>query len=134
MHWRRRLLRPLIDQELSIVFYDLTTIRTEDQSEMTGEIRQYGPAKEGDISRQWMLGVVQTADGLPIHHEVFAGNAAQTHTRLPTITRVLARYPVRRVLLVADPGLLSLDNLDAIQSIKVHPATGIHPGRRGATL
>jgi hypothetical protein len=76
------------------------------------EIRQYGLANEGDIARQVMLGVVQTADGLPIHHEVFAGNAAETHT--------LARYPVRRVVLVADRGLLSLDKLEAIQSIKVH--------------
>jgi transposase len=114
------LLRPLIDQELSIVFYDLTTIRTEGHSEAAGEIRQYGLAKEGDIARQVMLGVVQTADGLPIHHEVFAGNAAETHTLVPTITKVLARYPVRRVVLVADRGLLSLDNLEAIQSIKVH--------------
>jgi len=114
------LLRPLIDQELSIVFYDLTTIRTEGHSETAGEIRQYGLAKEGDIARQVMLGVVQTADGLPIHHEVFAGNAAETHTLVPTITKVLARYPVRRVVLVADRGLLSLDNLEAIQSIKVH--------------
>jgi len=114
------LLRPLIDQEFSIVFYDLTTIRTEGHSETAGEIRQYGLAKEGDIARQVMLGVVQTADGLPIHHEVFAGNAAETHTLVPTITKVLARYPVRRVVLVADRGLLSLDNLEAIQSIKVH--------------
>jgi transposase len=114
------LLRPLIDQELSIVFYDLTTIRAEGHSETTGEIRRYGLAKEGDIARQVMLGVVQTADGLPIHHEVFAGNTAETPTLIPTITKVLARYPVRRVVLVADRGLLSLDNLEAIQAIKVY--------------
>jgi len=114
------LLRPLIDQELSIVFYDLTTIRTEGQSELTGELRQYGLAKEGDIARQVMLGVVQTAEGLPIHHEVFAGNAAETHTLVPTLKKVLARYPIRRVVLVADRGLLSLDNLEAVQAIQVH--------------
>jgi hypothetical protein len=114
------LLRPLIDQELSIVFYDLTTIRTEGQSELTGELRQYGLAKEGDIARQVMLGVVQTAEGLPIHHEVFAGNAAETHTLVPTLRKVLARYPIRRVVLVADRGLLSLDNLEAVQAIQVH--------------
>lgn len=114
------LMRPLIDQELSIVFYDLTTIRTEGQSESAGELRQYGLAKEGDIARQVMLGVVQTAEGLPIHHEVFAGNAAETHTLVPTLRKVLARYPIRRVVLVADRGLLSLDNLEAVQAIQVH--------------
>lgn len=113
------LLRPLIDQELSIVFYDLTTIRTEGATEVDGELRQYGMAKEGDIARQVMLGVVQTAEGLPIHHEVFAGNAAETHTLVPTIEKVLARFPIRRVVLVADRGLLSLDNLEAVRGIEV---------------
>ena len=113
------LLRPLIDQELSIVFYDLTTIRMEGASELERDLRQYGMAKEGDITRQVMLGVVQTAEGLPIYHTVFAGNAAETHTLVPTIETVLARFPIRRVVLVADRGLLSLDNLQAIKAIEV---------------
>lgn len=114
------LLRPLIDQELSIVFYDLTTIRTEGGSQVgCGELRQYGRAKEGDIARQVMLGVVQTAEGLPIHHEVFAGNSAETQTLVPTIERVLSRFPIRRVVLVADRGLLSLDNLETVKQIEV---------------
>lgn len=54
-----------------------------------------------------MLGVVQTADGLPIHHEVFDGNTAETRTLLPTIEALLQRFPIRRVVLVADRGLLS---------------------------
>jgi transposase len=80
----------------------------------------YGRAKEDDIARQVMLGVVQTADALPIHHEVFAGNSAETHTLVPSIERVLSRFPIRRVVLVADRGLLSLDNLDAVQQIQVN--------------
>ncbi len=43
--------------------------------------------------RQVMLGVVQTAEGLPIHHEVFAGHTGETTTLVPTIEKVLARYP-----------------------------------------
>jgi hypothetical protein len=113
------LLRPLIDQELSIVFYDLTTIRTEGLSEQTGEVRQFGLSKEGGIKRQVMLGVVQTAEGLPIHHELLSGNAAEAATLVPTIEKVLKRYPIKRVVLVADRGLLSLDNLEEIRQIKV---------------
>jgi len=111
------LLRPLIDQELSIVFYGLTTIRTGGSSETEGEIRKYGLSKEGGIHRQVMLGVVQTADGLPIHHEVFEGNAAETHTLIHTIKKIIRRYPIKRVALVADRGLLSLDNLESIREI-----------------
>lgn len=113
------LLRPLIDQELSIVFYDLTTIRAEGGTQLADELRHFGLSKEGGIARQVMLGVVQTADGLPIHHEVFAGNTGETKTLIPTIEKVLARYPIRRVVLVADRGLLSLDNLEAVSQIRV---------------
>ena len=81
------LLRPLIDQDLSVVFYDLTTIRSEGLSRKQDDVRQFGMAKEGLIARQFMLGVVQTAEGLPIYHEVFDGNTAETKTLLPTLTR-----------------------------------------------
>ena len=50
------LLRPLIDQDLSIVFYDLTTIRTEGLTHPSGDVRQFGMSKEGIIARQFMLG------------------------------------------------------------------------------
>ena len=104
------LLRPLIDDELSVVFYDLTTIRAEGLSEQDGDVRRYGMSKEGVIARQFMLGVVQTADGIPLYHEVLAGNTAEAPTLKPTLEKVLARYPhVRRLIVVADRGLLSLD-------------------------
>ena len=40
--------------------------------------------------------MVQTAEGLPIYHEVFEGNCAETNTLLPTLSKVLARYPAMR--------------------------------------
>lgn len=112
-------LKPLIDQELSIVFYDLTTIGAEGKSSLEGDVRHYGPSKEGGIGRQFMLGVVQTAEGLPIHHEVFDGNMAKTRTLLPTIETVVKRFHVRCVVLVADRDLLSLDNLDALSAVTI---------------
>lgn len=130
------LLRPLIDQDLSVVFYDMTTIRAEGATVLQDELRQYGMAKEGLIARQVMLGVVQTADGLPIHHEVFAGNTAETPTLLPTLEAVLAKFPsIQRVVLVADRGLLSLDNLDALSAIRLKSGAPLEfvlavPGRR----
>ena len=130
------LLRPLIDQELSVVFYDMTTIRAEGLSEIDGDVRQFGMAKEGLIARQFMLGVVQTGDGLPIYHEVFDGNTAEAPTLLPTLKTVLARFPsIRRVVLVADRGLLSLDNLEALSAIRLDSGEPLEfvlavPGRR----
>lgn len=130
------LLRPLIDQDLSVVFYDMTTIRSEGLSEVSDDVRRYGMSKEGLIARQFMLGVVQTAEGLPIYHEVYDGNTAETKTLLPTLTKVLERFPaIKRLILVADRGLLSLDNIEALQNIRLANGQALEfiiavPGRR----
>lgn len=114
------LLRPMVDRELSVVFYDLTTIRAEGSSEQAGDLRQYGMSKEGIVARQILLGVVQTAEGLPIYHEVFDGNVAETRTLLPTLRLLLERFPaIQRLVLVADRGLLSLDNLAQLQALRL---------------
>jgi hypothetical protein len=60
------LLRPLIDDELSVVLYDLTTICAECLSEQDGDVRHFDMSKEGVVARQFMPGVVQTADGVPL--------------------------------------------------------------------
>ena len=130
------LLRPLIDEELSVVFYDLTTIRSAGHSVQDGDVRHFGMSKEGTVARQFMLGVVQTADGMPIYHEVFDGNTAEAPTMLPTVRQVLARYPhIQRLVMVADRGLLSIDNLDELASITLPSGKPLEfilavPGRR----
>ena len=130
------LLRPLVDQDLSLVFYDLTTIRAAGLSEQSGDVRQYGMAKEGLIARQFMLGVVQTAEGLPIYHEVFDGNQAESPTLMPTLQKVLKRFGhIKRLIVVADRGLLSLDNIDELGKIKLPSGQPLEfilavPGRR----
>lgn len=130
------LLRPMVDQDLSVVFFDMTSIRAEGLSTQDSDVRKFGMAKEGLIARQLMLGVVQTADGLPIYHEVFDGNTAETKTLLPTLAKVMERFPhIRRLVLVADRGLLSLDNLKALQAIRLGKDQALEfilavPGRR----
>lgn len=130
------LLRPMVDQDLSLVFYDMTTIGVAGTAEMPDDIRQYGLSKEGPIARQFMLGVVQTAEGLPIYHEVFEGNQSEGPTLMPTLRKVLERYPhIRRLVIVADRGLLSLDNMQALQEIELADGRTLEfilavPGRR----
>ena len=52
----------------------MTTIRALGLSEQIVELRQYGMSKEGLVRRQVILGVVQTAEGLPIYHELVSGS------------------------------------------------------------
>jgi transposase len=129
------LLRPLVDQDLAIVFYDMTTIRAAGLSEQDGDLRHYGMSKEGVIARQVMLGVVQTAEGLPLYHEVFDGNTAEVKTLKGVIEKIVARFPIKRVIAVADRGLLSTDNLADLQEIVLPSGNKLEfilavPGRR----
>ena len=129
------LLRPLVDQDLAVVFYDMTTIRAAGLSQQDGDVRRYGMSKEGVVARQVMLGVVQTAEGLPLWHEVFDGNTAEVTTLKGVIEKIVKRFPVKRIIAVADRGLLSTDNLADLQSIAL-PGGGMLefilavPGRR----
>ncbi len=112
------LMRPLIDQDLSVVFYDLTTVQVTGQTDVEDDVRAYGLAKSGLIERQFMLSLVQTAEGLPIAHEVHAGNTAEAKTLLPMIRGLLARYPLKRVVLIADRGLLSTANIEELGKLQ----------------
>jgi transposase len=112
------LLRPMLDQQLSVVFYDLTTVRIHGEAEVENDLRHYGMNKEtGGIARQFVLGVVQSAEGLPLMHVVHPGNVAETKTLQSMLEKVLQRFEVQRVILVADRGLLSLDNVAEIKRV-----------------
>jgi hypothetical protein len=129
------LLRPLVDQDLAVVFYDMTTIRAAGLSQQDGDVRRFGMSKEGVVARQVMLGVVQTADGLPLYHEIFDGNTAEVQTLKPTLQKIVARYPVKRVIAVADRGLLSIDSLEELKTITLPGGAPLEfilavPGRR----
>lgn len=113
-----RQIRPLVDRDLAVVFYDLTTVRIHGEGRLEEDLRAFGMNKEtGGIARQFVLGVVQTAEGLPLMHTVHPGNVAETKTLQAMLATVLARFPVERVILVADRGLLSLDNIDALTAL-----------------
>lgn len=105
-------LRPLLDQDLSVVFYDLTTIRAEGESEMVDDLRAVGHSKDRDLpSRLVVVGVVQSACGLPLLHTVHKGNIAETATLLTMVRTLKDKLPIKRLVLVADRGLMSTDNL-----------------------
>ena len=133
-------MRPLLDQQLSVVFYDLTTIRIHGETRLEHDLRAPGLNKEtGGIARQFVLGVVQSAEGLPLMHTVHAGHVAETKTLQSMLSQVLTRFPVERVILVADRGLLSMDNvaeltrLAEVQSRKLQFILAV-PARRYAEL
>jgi hypothetical protein len=62
-------------------------------------------------------GGVQTADGFALAHEVFEGNIGETTPVRGIVTDLLARFPIRRLIVVADRGRLSLDNREPLEDL-----------------
>jgi transposase len=104
---------------MEVVFYDITTVSVEGEGELDEDLRCYGYSKEGyGVDRQFAVGVVQTAGGLPVTHEVFEGNVAEAGTVRGIVQRLCARFPIRRLILVADRGMLSLDTLEVLEAMR----------------
>lgn len=111
-------LKPMLDQQLSVVFYDLTTIRIHGEGKVAEDVCAFGLNKQtGGIARQFVLGVVQSAEGLPLMHTVYAGNVSETTTLTAMLKTVLQRFAIERVIVVADRGLLSLDNVAELTAL-----------------
>ena len=108
----------LFDTEVDLVFYDVTSSYFEGDRSVTGEdIRRYGDSRDRRPDRrQIVIGLVMTRDGIPLAHHVFEGNRADKKTVEEVVKDLKERFGLRRVVFVADRGMLSEENLETILS------------------
>jgi transposase len=86
-----------------------------ESAEFTSLAYGYSRDHRGDRP-QIVIGLLVTGDGIPIAHQVFAGNTSDV-TTLPLIMEDLQRrFGVGRIALVADRGLISEDNLAEVEA------------------
>ena len=109
-------------------------MRVHGEAVVDGDVREFGLSKDGGVARQFVLSLVQTADGLPIAHQVHPGNTAEAKTLLPMIRSLLARWSLKRVVLVADRGLLSLNNLSELAALQAELEAAASPGQAAVWL
>jgi len=120
--------RDLFSLKVDMVFYDLTSLYFCRRSPK-GKLRRHGPSKDGKRRQvQIMLGVVM-ANGFPIAHHVFAGNAAEKKTLIGVLKDLEKRFGLNRVMVVGDRGMVSPANLDFLSGTPFRYLLGI-PGRR----
>jgi len=98
---------------LSLVLYDVTTLHFEVENE--DRLRKVGMSKERRVDPQVQLGLLVDPSGFPLEVCCFEGNKAETKTLLPVLTAFAERHHVRDVVVVADAGMLSAANLNAIE-------------------
>jgi Transposase DDE domain len=98
---------------LSLVLYDVTTLHFEVENE--DKLRKVGMSKERRVDPQVQLGLLVDPSGFPLEVCCFEGNKAETKTLLPVLTAFTKRHHVRDMVVVADAGMLSAANLNAIE-------------------
>jgi transposase len=103
----------LFTLKLNLVFYDTTSSYFEGEGPSMakyGKSRDHRPDK-----RQIVIGLLVTDEGIPIAHEVFEGDEADKATVVKAIDDLKRRFKLKRVIFVADRGMVSQANLDYIK-------------------
>lgn len=105
--------KKILGGKVNVVFYDMTTIYFEASAE--DELRKTGFSKDGKHSNpQIFLGLLVGLGGYAIGYDVFEGNIYEGHTLIPFLEKISEKFDLNKPVVVADAGLLSNDNIKAL--------------------
>lgn len=105
----------LFKLDISIVFYDVTTLYFESKTE--DDLKKFGYGKDGKFNEvQVVVGVLMDRSGRPLDYEVFSGNTYEGNTLEKFIDRVKEKFNISKVIIVSDRGLNSGENLLKIKN------------------
>ena len=108
--------KELLNGEIGIVFYDMTTLYFEASDE--DELRQPGFSKDGKHSNpQIFLGLLIGLEGYAIGYDIFEGGIYEGHTLIPFIDRIKAKFDIDKPIIVADSGLLNQKNINYLKEL-----------------
>ncbi|SFG53718.1 Transposase DDE domain-containing protein [Desulfotomaculum arcticum] len=98
------------------IYYDVTNFYFEiDEAD---ELRKYGRSKEHRHDPVVQMGLAMDADGIPLHYELFPGNKLDKETFRSVIGEVRKNYGTGRIVVVADMGIITGDNIYYLTSGK----------------
>jgi len=107
--------RDLFNQQLDVVFYDVSTFYFESSVEQEGKLRQKGFSKDGKIGdTQVVFAMLIDRYKQPIGYKLYAGNTFEGHTYQDMVAALKKEYQIERIVLVADRGMMNKDNLKMV--------------------
>lgn len=110
-------LKKLKGETPKIVFYDMTTLHFETSDQ--DDLRKTGFSKCGKHQNpQIFLGLLVDSSGYPISYDIFEGNTYEGNTLIPFIEKMQKKFNLDKPTIVADSGLLSKDNIKALEARK----------------
>lgn len=95
--------------DTSTIYYDVTNYYFE--IEKPDELIKFGKPKQNRKKPVVQMGLAMDKDGIPIHYELFPGNKLDKETFRSVIGEVRRNYDTGRVIVVADMGIVTGDNI-----------------------
>lgn len=118
---------------VGVVFYDMTTLYFEASDE--DDLRICGFSKEGrHRNPQIFLGLLVAIGGNPIGYEIFEGNINEGNTLVPVVESLASRFGFDHPVVIADAGLLSRGNIDALEKAGYQYILGARPKNDSADV
>lgn len=113
----------LLREQVSILFYDVTTLYFE--SVLEDELRSFGFSKDCKFKEtQVVLALITTTDGLPVTYKVFPGNTHEVKTLLPSLAELRKEFDVASVEFAADRGMFCEENLKLLEQSGINYVVG----------
>lgn len=97
----------------TLVLFDCTTLFFHIDDE--DDLRKVGMSKERRVDPQIQVGLLVDRSGFPLEIHCFEGNTAETKTLIPVLSAFQDRHGVTDMVVVADAGMLSAANLNALE-------------------
>jgi hypothetical protein len=99
----------LLGNQMSIVFYDVTTLYFESGED---DFKRLGFSKDSKHQQpQIVLGLLVSQGGYPLDYDVFEGDKYEGDTLMPIIEHFVSKHQPQQLIVVADAGLLSQKNM-----------------------
>jgi transposase len=102
-------IKELYSRQTDLVYYDVTNYYFE--TDIFDEFRKKGVSKEHRPNPIVQMGLFMDKQGIPITFELFPGNTNDCLTFRPGLKRIHKEYNLGKVIVVADKGMTTGDNI-----------------------
>jgi len=96
-------------RKTDLVYYDVTNYYFE--TDKQDDLRRKGYSKEHRPNPIVQMGLAVDKQGIPIVYQLFEGNKHDSQTLMPALKNIKKEYATKRIVVVADKGLNSGDNI-----------------------
>ena len=103
------MVRMIYGRDITNVYYDVTNYYFEIKE--PDDFRKKGVSKEHRPNPIVQMGLLMDNSGLPISYKLFEGNTNDSTTLMPTLNDLKTDYNLNRVIVVADKGMNTGENI-----------------------